>query len=114
MINNGVRRSGRYLWPDKHFALEELKSFDPKLEYGGKEQGTFQPMKNTQIERGRIAALIYNMVVLGASRLELVRAVKHSMVVINAEEYGLDYKQSEADTGIEALYERYRVEKSYE
>lgn len=88
--------------------LEGLKGFDAKLEYGGKKEGTFQRMKNTQNEMGRISNLITDMTLKGASNEELARAVRHSMVVIDAEKHGLDYKQSEKDNGIAALKKKYQ------
>lgn len=88
--------------------LKELEGFDPKLEYGGKEKGTFKQMKNTQTEMGKISNLITDMTLKGAPSEEIVRAVRHSMVVIDAEKHGLDYKQSEADNGIKALKKKYQ------
>lgn len=88
--------------------LKALEGFDPKLEYGGKEKGTFKPMKNTQTEMGKVSNLITDMTLKGASSDEIARAVKHSMVVIDAEKHGLDYKQSEADNGIRALKRKYQ------
>lgn len=88
--------------------LKELEGFDPKLEYGGKEKGTFKQMKNTQTEMGKISNLITDMTLKGATSDELARAVRHSMVVIDAEKHGLDYKQSEADNGIKALKKKYQ------
>ena len=90
-------------------ALEGLKDFDPKLEYGGKKPGTFKEMKNTQPEMGKISNLITDMTLKGATEDELARAVRHSMVVIDAEKHGLDYKQSEADNGIQALKKKYQA-----
>lgn len=90
-------------------ALEGLKDFDPKLEYGGKKPGTFKEMKNTQTEMGKISNLITDMTLKGATEDELARAVRHSMVVIDAEKHGLDYKQSEADNGIQALKKKYQA-----
>lgn len=89
-------------------ALKGLEGFDPKLEYGGREKGTFKPMKNTQTEMGKISNLITDMTLKGATSDELARAVRHSMVVIDAEKHGLDYKQSEADNGIRALKKKYQ------
>ena len=88
--------------------LKGLEGFDPKLEYGGKEPGTFKPMRNTQTEMGKISNLITDMTLKGATNEELERAVRHSMVVIDAEKHGLDYKQSEQDNGIAALKKRYQ------
>lgn len=91
-------------------ALEGLKGFDPKLEYGGKAEGTYKKMKNTQTEMGKISNLITDMTLKGATEPELARAVRHSMVVIDAEKHGLDYKQSERDNGIAALKKKYQGE----
>lgn len=88
--------------------LEGLVGFDPKLEYGGKPEGTFKKMKNTQTEMGKISNLITDMTLRGATRDELERAVRHSMVVIDAEKHGLDYKQSEIDNGISSLKKKYQ------
>ncbi|MCD8159083.1 MAG: helix-turn-helix domain-containing protein [Clostridiales bacterium] len=89
-------------------ALKELEGFDPKLEYGGKEPGTFKEMKNTQTEMGMISNLITDMTLKGANDDELARAVRHSMVVIDAEKHHLDYKAREADNNIAALKKRYQ------
>ena len=88
--------------------LKGLEGFDPKLEYGGKPEGTFNKMTNTELEMGIISNLITDMTIKGANEDELARAVRHSMVVIDAEKHGLDYKQSEKDNGIAALKKRYQ------
>lgn len=89
-------------------ALKGLEGFDPKLEYGGKPEGSFKQMKNTQTEMGKISNLITDMTLKGATEPELARAVRHSMVVIDAEKHHLDYKQSEKDNGIAALKKKYQ------
>ena len=89
-------------------ALEGLEGFDPKLEYGGKPEGSFKPMRNTQTEMGKISNLITDMTLRGAVPEELARAVRHSMVVIDAEKHQLDYKQSEIDNGIASLKKKYQ------
>lgn len=89
-------------------ALKGLEGFDPKQEYGGKKEGTFKPMKNTQTEMGKISNLITDMTLKGATQDELARAVRHSMVVIDAEKHKLDYKQSEIDNGIASLKKKYQ------
>lgn len=90
--------------------LKELEGFDPKLEYGGKPKGTYKVMtkENTQKEMGVISNLITDMTLKGATPDELARAVKHSMVVIDAAKHELDYKQSERDNGIAALKKKYQ------
>jgi DNA-binding CsgD family transcriptional regulator len=88
--------------------LKGLEGFDPKLEYGGKKEGTFKVMKNTQTEMGIISNLITDMTLKGATQDELAKAVRHSMVVIDAEKHKLDYKQSEIDNDIAYLKKRYQ------
>lgn len=89
-------------------SLKGLEGFDPKLEYGGKEPGTFKQMKNTQTEMGKISNLITDMTLRGATPSELTKAVRHSMVVIDAEKHKLDYKKSEIDNNISALKKKYQ------
>jgi len=89
-------------------ALKDLEGFDPKLEYGGKKKGTYKAMRNTQTEMGEISNLITDMTLKGATPEELTKAVRHSMVVIDAEKHGLDYKQSEVDNGIASLKKKYQ------
>ena len=57
---------------------------------------------------GKISNLITDMTLRGATEAELAKAVKHSMVVIDAEKHKLDYKQSELDNGISSLKKRYQ------
>ena len=82
--------------------------FDDVLEYGGKPEGTFKKMTNTQNEMGVISNLIMDMTLKGAPESELARAVKHSMVVIDAEKHNLDYQASERDFGIAELKKKYQ------
>lgn len=86
--------------------LEGLKGFDPKMEYPYREG--MKRMENTQNEMGKISNLITDMTLLGATESELARAVRHSMVVIDAEKHGLNYKQSEKDNDIDALKRKYQ------
>lgn len=86
--------------------LDDLKDFDPKMAYP-KRPG-MKHMTNTQTEMGKISNLITDMTLRGATAPELARAVKHSMVVIDAEKHSLDYKKSEADNGIAALKKKYQ------
>lgn len=86
--------------------LKELEGFDPKMAYP--ERPGMKYMRNTQTEMGKISNLITDMTLLGASDAELARAVRHSMVVIDAEKHKLDYKQSEIDNGIASLKKKYQ------
>ena len=87
-------------------ALKELEGFDPKMQYP--EVPGMKYMKNTQTEMGKISNLITDMTLLGANDQELARAVKHSMVVIDAEKHKLNYKQSEKDNNIAELKRKYQ------
>lgn len=86
--------------------LKRLVDFDPKMEYP--ERKGMQYMKNTQTEMGKISNLITDMTIKGATQDELAKAVRHSMVVIDAEKHKLDYKKSEADNRIAALRKKYQ------
>jgi predicted transcriptional regulator len=68
----------------------------------------FRRMKNTQTEMGKISNLITDMTIKGASEDELAKAVRHSMVVIDAEKHILNYKQSEVDNNIKELKNKYQ------
>lgn len=86
--------------------LEGLKGFDPKLAYP--ERPGMKYMKDTQKQMGVISNLITDMTLKGASSDELARAVRHSMVVIDAEKHKLDYKRSEIENGISELKRIYQ------
>ena len=97
--------------------LKGLEGFDPKMEYGTVErEGSYynskgqkiKIMSNTQTEMGKISNLITDMTLKGATESELARAVRHSMVVIDAEKHKLDYKTSEEENGITALKKKYQ------
>lgn len=94
--------------------LEGLENFDPKMEYP--ERPGMKYMKDpktgkdaTQSEMGRISNLITDMTLAGAKNDELARAVRHSMVVIDAAKHKLDYKQSEIDNNIAELRKNYQL-----
>lgn len=89
-------------------AIEDLATFDPKSRYPGYEGMKTLSKRNTQTEMGKISNLITDMTILGADQNEISRAIKHSMVVIDAEKHGLNYKQSAIDNGISALKKRYQ------
>lgn len=122
------RRSVKWTAP-----LEGLKGFDPqsefkpydgmktidggtynaktkKVDYGLKTDGTpRRPRTSTkQQEMGNITNLISDMTIRGANFDEIARAVRHSMVVIDAEKHNLDYKASAQKNGIASLKRRYQ------
>ena len=91
--------------------LDGLKDFDPKTEYSteGKTNVKLMTKAMTQKQMGMVSNLITDMTLRGANEQEIVRAVKHSMVVIDAEKHKLDYKQSEKDNGIAELKQKYQI-----
>lgn len=105
--------------------LKELEGFDPKLSYGpdsdepvketkdGSEYytragHTYRRMRDTQKQMGVVSNLIMDMTLKGADETELARAVRHSMVVIDAEKHKLDWKASERENGIAELKRKYQ------
>lgn len=90
-------------------ALEGLKDFDPKSEYPYREgMKVLKEGQQKQNEMGRISNLITDMTLRGAPEGDIVKAVKHSMVVIDAAKHKLDYKQSEKDNDIATLRKRWQ------
>lgn len=85
--------------------LKELIGFDPKTEYSTEGKTGVRLMKESekQMQMGMISNLVNDMTLGGASEREIARAVKQSMVVIDAVKHKLDYKQSEKDNGIAEL-----------
>lgn len=96
--------------------LKGLEGFDPKTTYGPDtyEKGkiTMMTKANTQKQMGIISNLITDMTLAGASQDELAAAVRHSMVVIDAEKHKLNFKQSEIDNNIAALHKKYQGKES--
>lgn len=88
-------------------ALKELETFNPRTTYKGFEG--MKPIGNRkQREMGDISNLITDMTIKNASHDEIARAVRHSMVVIDAEKHNLNYKQSSIDNGIALLKAKYQ------
>lgn len=105
--------------------LKGLEGFDTRLEYGPSDEKRnangdivkcyrdgkwYKPMAKASIEKqmGSVSNLITDMTLKGADTEELARAVRHSMVVIDAYKHKLDYRQSEIDNGIAALKKKYQ------
>lgn len=103
---------------DRSDYLKGLKDFEPKDVYGTvpKADGFYNSrgekikvMTTTDKEMGVISNLITDMTLSGgASEDELARAIRHSMVVIDAEKHHLDYKRSEIENGIAELKRKYQ------
>lgn len=88
--------------------LPGLVGFDAKEKYHERPGMTYMTKKQTGRQMGEISNLIADMTLQGASRPELERAVRHSMVVIDAAKHKLDYKQSEIDNDIASLKKKYQ------
>lgn len=88
--------------------LQQLKTFDPQTEYPYHEGMTVISPRTKQVEMGKVSNLITDMTIKGASDSEIARAVKHSMVVIDAEKHKLNYKQSYLDNNIAQLKQKYQ------
>lgn len=101
--------------------LKQLEGFDAKVEYAERPGMTYmrrevtdpvtgrtKVIDNTQKQMGEISNLITDMTILGAPREELGRAVRHSMVIIDAGKHKLDYKRSEIENGIPELKRKWQ------
>lgn len=107
--------------------LKGLEGFDPKDKYQGEakvgpdgkthyyqngKEYRLMTKRGTQTQMGIISNLITDMTLAGANDNELAAAVRHSMVVIDAEKHHLNYKQSEIDNNIASLHQKYQGKKT--
>lgn len=110
-------------------ALEGLKKFDPRDTYrpydgmktiDGKvwseadhkailPEGHTANAGNKHKEMGQITNLIADMTIRKASTEDLAAAVRHSMVIIDAEKHSLDYRRSAQENGIQKLKQKYQI-----
>lgn len=88
--------------------LQELKDFDPKARYSLPKDAPWMSDKTKGLEMGKVSNLITDMTIRGASNEEIAKAVRHSMVVIDAQKHHLDYKQSAIDNDIANLSKLYQ------
>lgn len=108
--------------------LEGLRNFDPQKTYAGYDGmrtmggGTWDAKNRQDVypagktasgrtkgtQMGLVSNLITDMTIRQASSSEMARAVRHSMVVIDAEKHGLDWKKSAKENGIAALNTKYQ------
>ncbi len=89
-------------------ALKDLEGFDPKTAYPYREGMKVMTEEYKQKQMGMVSNLITDMTLKGAGEKEIARAVKHSMVVIDAAKHKLDYTQSEKDNGIAELKQKWQ------
>lgn len=114
-INSTPELKGLKGFDSKEYKYDEIRIDKKGNEHYYRNGVEFKPMKNpntgadsTQMQMGVVSNLITDMTLKGAVESELVRAVKHSMVVIDAAKHGLDYKQSERDNAIAELKQKYQ------
>jgi DNA-binding CsgD family transcriptional regulator len=88
--------------------LKGLIDFDPKVAYPAYEGMRTMTAYGKGIQMGDISNLITDMTIKGANTNEIAKAVRHSMVVIDAEKHNLNYKKSYMDNGIGELKKRYQ------
>lgn len=88
--------------------IQSLQEFDPRSKYKLPKGSPVMDEHRKQREMGDVSNLITDMTIKGAKIEEVVRAVKHSMVVIDAVKHELDYKQSAIDNGISELKKKYQ------
>jgi hypothetical protein len=89
-------------------ALKGLEGFSPTAAYPAYEGMKPMSPKLKQQKMGDVSNLITDMTIKGATDAELARAVRHSMVVIDAEKHKLNWKQSQIDNGIAELKSKYQ------
>lgn len=104
-----------YVIPNTHGDIKhapqykELKDFDPKEEYPGYPGMKVISHSHQQRQMGVVTNLITDMTIGGADPKEIVRAIKHSMVIIDSEKHKLDWKKSEQENDIRSLIEKYQI-----
>ena len=89
-------------------AYKSLDDFDPKKLYPSYPGMHIMTDQEKGQEMGSVSNLITDMTLKGATPAEICRAVKHSMVVIDAQKHELNWKQSEQDFGIPQLKAKYQ------
>ena len=98
-----------------HPSLQQLDGFADELRIRYKRDPNSNVPHMTQQEKGMqmglVSNLITDMTLKGAPTSEIARAVRHSMVVIDAEKHDLDWRASLKDNNIEQLYLRYQNRK---
>jgi DNA-binding CsgD family transcriptional regulator len=88
--------------------LQGLKNFDPQAAYPGYPGMKRLDEVRKQVLMGEVSNLITDMTLKGATHDQLARAVRHSMVVIDAAKHGLNYKESEKVNGIRQLKDEFQ------
>ena len=92
--------------------LKQLEGFDPKTQYKLPDDAPRMDDTTKGLEMGKVSNLITDMTLAGATNEEIARAVRHSMVVIDAQKHHLNYRQSFLDNDIQQLYKKYQSRES--
>lgn len=90
--------------------LKKLEGFDPKTAFPGYPGMKVMTERTKGIEMGKAANLIADMQLLGAELEgdEMARAIKYSMVVIDAKKHKLDWEAAKNEYGIRELRKKYQ------
>ena len=90
--------------------LKELENFDPEI-YAIPEGSNIKVMgkRYQQQQMGVVSNLITDMTLRGAPEEDVAKAVKHSMVVIDAVKHKYDYRQSAKDNDIAELTKKWQT-----
>lgn len=106
--NEGKIKSAKDLPYTK--SIDDLKNFEPKELYKkGDDETPTKGHFNTQMEMGKVSNLITDMTLKGAPLDDIARAVRHSMVVIDAEKHNLNADMSYDIENIQELKDRYQA-----
>ena len=86
-----------------------LDDFDPKAVYAkdASDGAKFISFTQHRILVGKVSNLINRMKNNGADAAEMIRALKHLLVLVDAPKDLLDWRKSAEDNGIEELMKKY-------
>lgn len=94
--------------------LEQMKGFDPSIAYPARRDENGSIISNVlskdaaQIQMGIVTNLIMDMDLRGAPSEDKAKAMKHSMVIIDAPKHKYDWKLSEVQNDIDALKKKWQ------
>lgn len=93
-----------------HPMLKKMEGFDPKVAFPYRQGMRLMTERDKGIQMGMAANLIADMQLLGAELDgdEMARAIKYSMVVVDAYKHKLDWKAAEKEYGIKDLRKQYQ------
>lgn len=89
----------------------DICDFDPKISYPAGPFTKALTERQQTLKLGIMSNLIADMAMKGASKDELIRAVKHSLVILDQRKHLLDWERSEIENGISILILKYRTVK---